>query len=739
MIDLTFTNISTSAAVTLRYVRSVEWSSKASDNVFLVQAKRVGHRRREIKVNGFINKTMFNDAVAAQQQLETDLRNIGVGTLSYTGATPFTDVRFLSLDFQEYRGNPVATFTITFATEEENIHAHTSNKIGNLTLTTANGYEEPSVRDAITVQGPDEQLRDDKSRTFVIEGTFVASTLDEIQVLQAAIVAEVENKNTLIVTFSSASGNPAAYTVRPRKLEFSAPRVRDGNVARSYTFECNTHDDYDQEPYTLGEVPQSFAGILLSVVRSVNHKVTRDRTGGGAIYIVNDESVAVSGKHYFTGWTQYKALRDLFDPIPANTYFLTSTTGNVLELIDFSMGQMDRDGNYTNGDKRYSAQVNLTFEWARALEGRVYEYNQAHFGVQFFTVDNVAFNVSIDDRGNQNSRSVSVTGAVAGLANLNNLKSKVGTKVDYDVTYNNLYITSVTVSGTRTALIGTLQTQIYSVTVTATQLGNAAQAFNYISGIFDFNRATGGSVTDQLTIDNITSRSKSISNTFKQFKFEVAQITLSVTGEVFEVDNPATNRPNNPDKVLTIFNKIDSLLSSEVSTDEAATHTGNVILPGNTNIHFFLNSFSLGSWEPFMLSNVRLWKQTVNLSATAIFELTAGGGTTTEPDVVETRSDSITLEAPKYQQIQTLGFGTVFKIVGTTPESLTVTYTVSWRTRLLYQQANQGNLNFGNDDINPGSNGWRGQGKNVKTKDQKENRGLTNRHIVEYLATEKLG
>lgn len=746
MIEVIFSNVPDGGTntVNIKYVRSVQWSSFAEEGVIVDETKRVGKRRREISVNGFINKGLFLHSQSAQQQLESDLRAVGFGTISYTGISDITSVRFLSLEWEEYRGNPIAQFTIRFVTEEDNVHAHAVNKIGSLILVPENGYDEPTVKESIRAQAVGEQLVNNKARQFVIEGDFVGTTLEELNTYQAAIVAEVENKDTVVLTLSSATLAPGTYTVRTQRVEFSAPRVRDNVIARRYVIEAVTHDDYTKEPYTLGEVEQTFGGITLDVTKSVKHDVVRDKIDFSLLYTVNDETLTVSGKKYFTGWTAYTTFRDLFRPVPALTYLFSSPTGNTLELVEADVSQMQRDGNFSSDNgKRYSAEITLTFRWIKAYQDINYEFASNHFGIDWYEVQNVNFGVTVNDKGHVVSRTLSVSGSVLSATQFNDLKAKIGTKVDWDTTYNNLYLTSVTVGRVETIIApGVGKTKIHYISISASQLNTATQAHHFLDSLFKMSKAGGAGTSysaDTILFDNVTNRTKSISNRWNgtEQKFTVTAISVSLSGDVFDNDN-GSGSPQTPNKVNDLFNKIDALLNAPKSEQTSANNQpGNLALPENTDIHFMITNFNVGGWEPFVdeVNGQRRWKQSVSISATAVFDL-SGNTSDTQPDTIESRSETVTLESPKYQQIQIVGFGTVFKRVGTTPEKLTVTYQKSWKNAELYRQANLSGLNFGADNIGVGT--WRGSGKNVKVRDEQSNRGLTNYHTVEYNATEKL-
>lgn len=736
MISIIFTNGTQS--VNLKYVRSVEWSADFDKDVLVDPDTRIGKRTRKIVINGFVNKPQFTNNVLAQQQVESDLMAVGVGTIKYGDADHIENARFTNLEFKEFRGNPICEYSATFETEENNVHAHHPIKVDTLSLVPSNGFEYASVKETLSSQGPDEQINRLRRRLFVIEGSFVGSTLTDINASQLDFENEIKEKTSFTLTLTT-----GAYTVRPKKFEVGSPRIKESGKSRSFTFECETYDDYTKEPYTLGETAASYAGISLDVVESVDHNTTFERTT--SVWRMLTEELIVSGKKYFTDWDDYVTFRDLFRPIETNTYFFSSASSNTLELADVSVAKLDRDNNFEDTTKRYSAQVSLTFRWVKQLEKQNYSVNTTYFGISFYKVGNISFNSSVDSFGNVTSRSVSFSGEVIGLSVLNSLKALVGTQVTFDSTYSNLYITSVSVNGTDAVNNAGTEEIVYKVSINASQLDSASQAISFIRGLFKMERvgATGTVYsTDTIQFENITNLSKSISNRWdsQNLRFKVTSITISISGEVFDPDN-GSGKPTSPNKLIDLFNKIDALLRADGnslgSDPPANTIVSGEIMP--TNVSFMLNSFNLGQWQPAVApenlqgsngsKGARYWRQTVSVSATAVFDLT--GSTNSQPDSIESKSISIDKESPKYTQLQVLGFGTVFKRVGTNPERATVTYQKQFRSASLYVADD-----YGADDVDPPSNLVN---KSVITKESRENRGLVNRHIVEYTANQKVG
>lgn len=260
------------------------------------------------------------------------------------------------------------------------------------------------------------------------------------------------------------------------------------------------------------------------------------------------------------------------------------------------------------------------------------------------------------------------------------------------------------------------------------------------------NKAGAGASTsysgDTIQFENVTNLSKSIANRWdvQSQKFIVTGITINISGEVWEQD--LNGSPANPNKMIDLLNKIDFLLSADRSQKVALTTNSAETLPSNTDVSFMLSNFSVGSWSPFVKqkapnAGVRYWQQSVSLAATAVYDISGGGGGgSSDPDIVESKSVTYNKEAPKYTQLQVLGFGTVFKRTGTEPARETVTWQVQFKDKAIYAQFNGGgtSLYLGSNDVArvnlPASA--------VEVRDETENRGLTNRHTVEYMATEKM-
>lgn len=736
-------------SVELKYVRSVEWQADFSEETLVDNQTRVGKRTRTLTVNGFINKGIVDKNILAQQQLESDLIAVGTGTLEYGGGHDIDDIRFLGVEFSEFRGNPICQFKIKFKTEELSIHAHYPTQIGDLILAPTYGYEHPSVKTSIAVQGPDEQLVGTARRTITLNGTIVASTREEINEKQQAIIDEIEGNDTVDLSFSADSGSYiATISARPRKVDFSAPRLRGDQTARDYTLEFATHDDYSKEPYVLGESAVTIGGITINVVEGFDHDKEFEYSNTSQYSTVN-ETVTVSGKKFFTDYDDYSTFRDLFNSIDYNTYFYTSDTANVLELTDITIGKFDRDGNFVDTTKRYAASVTLTFKWQKSIQQTNYSALTTYFGVSFYKVPSVTFNSQVDANGNVTSRSISLNGEVKGTADITAFKALVGTMVSFEAPYTNLYVSSANISSVDTFNDSGIQVKVYKVSLTAAQLDTAGQAVSFIRSLFRLSRAGGGGGTsynaDTIQLENVTNYSKSISNrwniTFQQFT--VTSITISISGEVFDPDN-GSGKPTSPNKIIAILDKIDALLTAQKSNQQNTANTmiAGELLPTNASISYFLNSFNVGNWQPAIApetlqgsngaKGARYWRQTVSLNATAVFDLT--GSANSEPDSVETRSYDVDLETPRTTQLQVAGFGTVFKRIGTNPEKATVVHQKQFRNARVYVPNDYG---FGNAQPTPSE--WRGLGFSVLTKEHKENRGYVNRWTVEYEATKKLG
>lgn len=747
MIKVIFTNGTTS--VDLQFVRSVQWQSEASREVLVNQTTRVGKTTRTLTINGFINKGMFTDNVQAQQQLESNLIAVGTGTIQYTGASDITSVRFSSIEFEEFRGNPICPFTIEFVTEEPNVHAHTPVRINSLTLDAANGYDNVKVSESTTTQGPDEQLVNNLSKMITITGSIIGATLNDINLNQQKMMTEIDNTNAITLTLSATSGNYIATIVaRPRKLDFSAPRLRGELASREFIAEFSTYDDYTKEPYTLGEKAVVIGGITIDVVTSFDHNKEYEYATSNGAYTTLEETVEISGKKYFSNYDAYDTFRQLFTPIPDNAYLYTSNTTNVLQLTDITVGAFERDGNFNDTTKRYSASVSLTFTWRKSIEQTNFAALVNYFGVTFNKVPSITFSASVDQYGNVTSKSINMNGEIKGENQLNNFKALLGSAVTYDASLTNLYVTSTNVSGVTTVNDGGIRVKVYSVSLSAAQLDTSTQANYFIAGLFDMSRAGGTPGTIQF--EHITSLSKSIANRWdsQTFKFIVTSITISVSGDVFTSDNGA-GKPFNANKIVELFNRVDSLMTAELSLRAANTHTsspneGFNVLPSNSQHKYMLNNISVSDWQPAVapenLQNgngargARYWRQNVSVSAIAVYDLSdSSSGSTNEPDFVDSYTEEVEEEVPKFTQLQVINFGTVFKRIGTTPSRCTVTSQRQFRDMTVYKVNEYGSIG------RPQPITWAGIGRSsVISRETRENNPPTNRWTVEYEATEKL-
>ena len=409
----------------------------------------------------------------------------------------------------------------------------------------------------------------------------------------------------------------------------------------------------------------------------------------------------------------------------------------MLELQEVSIGSFDRDGNKTTGDKRYSATVTLTFKWDVGVEGRTIEYNATYLGLPWYFLENVSFSATVDELGNITSKGFSASGKVAGATNAAQFNDSLGTKKDWNVGLTNCYITSVSLNSLETRNLSGLQVPIYSITISGRQLDTASQAQYFIESLFRLDKAGAsgtGYSADTIQFNKLTSLNKSISNRYKSLAvgFTVTSITISVSGEVWALDD-GNSSPIQPNRSLDLFNKIDSLLNVPLSNSEALTVPAGETLPSNAGVHFMLTNISVGDWTSFVKPNGvgagdRWWKQTVSLSANAVFDLNSGGSNT-QPEVVETISRVFNDESPKFTQIQVVGFGTVFKRTGTTPAKEIATAQRQYRDLAALEAGG-----FPSDPIGPTSFSV----ANERVRRSEETRGLTKRVIIEWQATEKL-
>jgi hypothetical protein len=372
MIKVTFTNGTNTA--TLTHVRNISWSTTASTDLFESTVNAQNRLVKAVTITGYINQGIWENNVQAQQQLETDLRSVSLGSIQYSGLTDIADARFTSLEFSEFRGNPLAEYTIQFETQADNISAHSPVQIDSQVLSLAEGFTDISIDDSLRSQGDDETINTLKSRSFSISGSVVGSTLSEVNGNSDKIQVALKDVLSVVLTLSDGSSG-SVYTVRPRSIDISSPTVRSQTTSRTFKIELATYDDYTKEPYTLGEQQQTFGSILWDVVDSVDHKYDFDQSTLTTSR-VKAESLSVSGKRYFSNWTEYNTAREVFNSestiaayISApSAYQIQSATQVPLTLRSVAYGDLNRDANDPTTDaKRYSASLKADWEFVKSV------------------------------------------------------------------------------------------------------------------------------------------------------------------------------------------------------------------------------------------------------------------------------------------------------------------------------------------------------------------------------------
>jgi len=772
---------------TFANVTNVTWGHEFVRDFMVDPDSGIGHKITNFQVKGFIIKHGDpSHNVAEQEALETSLRNVGVGTLSYTGATDVENVRFTSLEFDEYRGGTVSRFTAKFVTESTNVAAYDPVTIGVQALTLSEGFELPEVTDSYASQAKDVQIKTNLSRAFTVTGRIVAATLDGasgVNAIQAKLVAAVANKDNLVLDISS-SMNGESITVRPISLNFSSSEKRLGVSARTYRFECEAYDDYDQEPYSLGEGALTlFTGAeqtTVDVVESYRHtypSTEREAT----VYSAQDERVSVSGKKYFADWNAYNTFVNRFVPFPphkAEFIWVNSVTGNILQLVDASVGAITRDGHFPGAvpnAKRYSATVSFEFRWNKSVSQQSQHFNtQAPnliLGINWYRITSTSHSFTINERGDVTSRSVNLSGRIFD-SNLLAAKALIGTPVDIGSPMSNIpgaqsaqyYITNVSISNTDiedsdTSGV-TIPVTVHDVSVSAQQLDSATKRTYFLHEVFN----TTGS---PLVFNRVTSRSKSIANRLitevsnaNYGKYKVTSINMSISGEVWETDN--NGAPNNVNRAYAFFEQFDGAyeniptggppqnLPTYPDTDPLSgagtpAEPRQLLMPGlaGTPYHFFVNSINVGEWQPAVKPDDHgasgtkgdpIWVQTISISATVVFDITASGGGS-EPDYIDSTSEIINEQTTKFTEIRVMGAGTVFKAIGINPSTAQTTITRQFRDKNALEQ--NGPTKGTKTPTFPSGWPFTASGDNEPQKDSFEIRGLSARWIKSWIATKE--
>ena len=739
MSAITVTFVGASSTHVFENVINVTWRNEYSSDIIINQTNSIGEKITRFTVNGYIK--IYGDPsdnTAGQQALENALRGVGTGTLQYTGATDVAQVRFTGLDFEEYRGSPVAKWSAQFISEPTNIHAHSPVVIGGLTLSIANGFEPPEVEDDIGNQGVDEPLNNLIRRQIVVRGR-MAGTLQQVNDAQAALIAEVQDKdpNVVTVAISSATGG-VSLQARPQAVSFGSQEQRGRQVARSYRAEFITYDDYTKEPYTLGEGVLVWGGITLDITSKADHNTTYEKSG--TAYNVTDESLEVSGTKYFANWGAYETFVDSFSPIPNNTHLIVLNTHNTLELIDVQIGAFTRDDNFVSNAKRYSATVSLSFTWFKDLSQLNQGVLTVFLGVTWLKISSTTHSFALNETGNVSSRSVNASGQVFD-ANLAAAKGLLGTSIPLGDPAipggsDNYFLTSFNINSTDVLnTVGVGQLVVHDCSVTANQLDTNSQRVNILAQFFL------PTPPQQIFFDKVGNSSKSIASVFKQatLSYEVASISMTLTGEIWEQDSAGA--PGNANRGIDFFRLFDATYTAQFNASrDLAVNAADQFLP--TNYQFFLNNLNFGSWEPFQKPDspnkgAKFWKQSITLTALATFDL-GQGGSDTLPDFVDTESSIVNAESTKFQELQVMGFGTVFKAVGKNPSTAqTIVQRQFKDSRILNNPLTKPSQGSPPIPLNPPSDFSFGTGDRDEIKDTFEVRGLTARWTRGWRATKE--
>ena len=718
-IQVTFTN--GSSTYQFKNVKSVTWADAFDKKLLVDSTTEVGYLVKTITIQGFIIVPIGIQNTAAQQTLEDSLKNIGSGTLTYTGVTNIQNVRLSSLSFEAYRGNPVCQFTIIFETNSDNPHSQSTVVINGITLDPT-----PSVVDSIKSQSQHQGLNNLKSRFFKISGRFKGNQ-SQVAISYANLVAAVQTSQnqTLVITVGADS-----FTVVPDSLEFESPEIDDTGASRRYTFACSTYENYLIEPYSFGESAYTFGAIVLDVLESIKHDSKIEHTTSPNLFYIIEESISISGKKYFSDYASYETARQALREIPSstsaaiqNSFSVQSQNQNYLFLEDVSVSDFKRDGNNpVDNSFRYSAKLSLVWRWRKSLNVTTFNTNSTILGILWHDVKSVSFNSSVDDHGVVTGKSVNITGRILTDTAYANALAKLGTKVDYDTNLKDLYLTSINASSVDEISSGGTKAKVYSVSVSANQLSTPAQYSYFLSAQFAVLKTDTTQFTNSpIIFSSVTSRSKSISNRFDSLlqKFKVTSISLSITGEVHQVDS-GSGAPSAPSQVVALFDAINAEIEVGIEADRV----------NQANWKYFISNISVGNWESFIhpILKTLYWRQSVTVNANVTFDLASSGGGS-EPDYIDTTSFIWDKDAPKFVTLQVLGYGTVFKKIGVEPQRATINAERTYSSKSLYQAngfPTAPSLNILIPQF---------PSTNMKIKETRESRGLTNRITQEWLQT----
>jgi len=593
-------------AYTLPNVLTVQPGSALSETMILGSTQQ--YRTKTIRVTGHVLERPRSALATAQKDLENALAAIGEATLSYPGTDDFTAIA-TGFEWEEWNGNPVIQYTVTFKTKENNPFTREV-KIADQALIPI-----PEVSDQYKAHSVDDDISLVHEKEITLSGRFEGSA-SEVDTFESNIRTWNTSASRIAVKIPSGT-----YSCKVESFEFGTPDATSEGIAKTYRISFSTDPDYTLEDFQSGDNGMTIIGLSIDVVSSLKHDVTRDVSDA-----ITAESLNISGKKYFTDFTQANNFKSTLDSKVTTKTTHTSVTGKVLLLTNVSYSEPQRDGHFTTGDRRYSLSFNLSF----SIDSNTTQSNPGTiFNIIFDNINSVSYSVNIDDKGNVNSRTKSASGKVAEI----NLPAYRPPEMIIEDGYE-YYVTSLSFGAKDDA-------GLTQVNVSGQTLDSAAAAHDFMEYLFN-----------GFHLDHVTSRSKSVSYSWNDCEeaYIASSINRSVSG--FRWDNDGYIE----DLVLTIDRQ-----------------------PGT----FFFTSCNVGEREYVMYNGSVRTRYTISISGIQYLDRPED---CTKPDDIKIE-ESRTIEdaTTKFAQIPIPGSGIVYKKIGMNPMTEAATVINKARTEEIFR------------------------------------------------------
>lgn len=655
--------------VPLPYVQHVQKSAGWARDAYVTGAGK-GVQEDTYDIRGYIlgsGTTFFTQ----QKTLEDALAALGETTVTIGALTPF-DGRVSAIEWEPYHCGPLLIYTIKVIPKAKSNPFAGLIEIGTLILDNPT----PALTEQYRVVSEDEKMSATFSRIFRIQGRFMG-TPTEVQNFIEDLEQEVTGSPDGYFAFTTPMG---AYEAKAREFNVERPEQIETAKAVTYQITVETRADYSLEFFNLPHDGLNIGGLGFDVLNSFSHSVDRVRKGTGATFKVTGESITWSVKKYFTSVDEADTFKPNFEALVNNRNVMNSPTGAVLECKSVSYNVVSRDGHYTDGSRRYSITVSITF--SKPSNERENPGGTA-FGVIFDEITSDSRGVSIDEHGGITNRNRNVSGKVTSLPASNLLGSSVS---EADGTY---YVTGVN--------IGKLDDDgRWEISISGRTLDSEEQCASFIEQFFS-----------GVHLRDVTNQTRSVSQQFVEHtnSFETTSLSETISGYVWGQ-------------------------SAQGLLDLVTLAAGAYNAAKITNV-------SIGKEEPFTdpATKACTFKQNVSMTRVTNYATTPDpeeeeeeeeenqGFDPDQPDVKEETTISFSAQTDRFTVITVPGGNIIYKKIGVNPATA--------QTRVARTAKN---FTIFNGMAAPGKPSPNGVAQPIETRDEQGEQGLTKWHETEWMS-----